>query len=347
MDGSAAVGRRSGEHEWSGSLSGQRVCRAAVADGEVQGLRGGAEPSRGRRVAPSEFKAVRESQGLKLAEVAERMGIDPPALSRLETGKMLNPTLATLHKWAEALEQKLDVDLSPLRGAVMKFHDCKEEALRRRIEFYGFQCSWCGNRPGKDFHHIQPECAGGSYEWSNLMWVCKTCHGLLDDFCSKHWDDPEQQARMREIRSCSIDATFQVCEGTINKRTSEERWNFGNVFEMGKTGKTTDAPRTADKLWQDLHETKKYMKIDSFLCLEYLRQFVAHRGEPTHCVGMDGKGPVVIAAPSLEALLERASELLSQDHQRHETGTREEARQAYNDYKRSEDEFFHTVFRPS
>src|SRR5262249_49106526 len=59
------------------------------------------------------FKAVRESQGRTLAEVAERMGIDAPALSRLETGKMLNPTLATLLKWAEALGQKLDVALSP------------------------------------------------------------------------------------------------------------------------------------------------------------------------------------------------------------------------------------------
>src|SRR5438445_13719399 len=58
------------------------------------------------------FKAVRENQGLTLAQVAERMAIDPPALSRLETGKMLNPTLATLHKWAEALGQQLDVDLS-------------------------------------------------------------------------------------------------------------------------------------------------------------------------------------------------------------------------------------------
>jgi len=58
------------------------------------------------------FKTVRESQGLTLAEVAERMGIDAPALSRLETGKVMNPTLATLHKWAEALGQKLDVDLS-------------------------------------------------------------------------------------------------------------------------------------------------------------------------------------------------------------------------------------------
>ena len=59
------------------------------------------------------FKAVREGRGLTLAEVAERMGIDAPALSRLETGKMLNPTLATLHKWAEALGQQLNVDLSP------------------------------------------------------------------------------------------------------------------------------------------------------------------------------------------------------------------------------------------
>lgn len=59
------------------------------------------------------LKAVRESQGLTLAEVAQRMGIDAPALSRLETGKVLNPTLATLYKWAEALGQKLDVDLSP------------------------------------------------------------------------------------------------------------------------------------------------------------------------------------------------------------------------------------------
>ena len=58
------------------------------------------------------FKAARENQGLTLAEVAGRMEVDPPALSRLETGKMLNPTLATLHKWAEALGQKLHVDLS-------------------------------------------------------------------------------------------------------------------------------------------------------------------------------------------------------------------------------------------
>ena len=58
------------------------------------------------------FKAVREGLGLTLAEVADRMEINAPALSRLETGKVLNPTLATLHKWAEALGRKLAIDLS-------------------------------------------------------------------------------------------------------------------------------------------------------------------------------------------------------------------------------------------
>ena len=57
------------------------------------------------------FKAAREYQHLTLAEVAARMGIDAPALSRLENGKMLNPTLATLFNWAEALGQKLEVGL--------------------------------------------------------------------------------------------------------------------------------------------------------------------------------------------------------------------------------------------
>jgi DNA-binding XRE family transcriptional regulator len=60
----------------------------------------------------TQLKAARESQGRTLAEVAEKMGMDAPALSRLETGKTLNPTLATSHKWAEALGRKLQVDLT-------------------------------------------------------------------------------------------------------------------------------------------------------------------------------------------------------------------------------------------
>jgi transcriptional regulator with XRE-family HTH domain len=57
------------------------------------------------------FASDRKAGLLTRAEVAERMAIDPSALSRLETGKMLNPALATLHKWAEALGRKLKMDL--------------------------------------------------------------------------------------------------------------------------------------------------------------------------------------------------------------------------------------------
>ena len=64
-------------------------------------------------IANAVCRAVREGQGRTLAEAADRMGVDAPPLSRLETGKMLNPTIATLYKWAEALGQKLEVNFSP------------------------------------------------------------------------------------------------------------------------------------------------------------------------------------------------------------------------------------------
>jgi transcriptional regulator with XRE-family HTH domain len=80
----------------------------------------------------AKFKASRESQGLMLAEVAERMGMDAPALSRLETGKVLNPTLATLYKWAEALGQQLDVHVSNMN----------EEEHRGIFAHYGAAASW-------------------------------------------------------------------------------------------------------------------------------------------------------------------------------------------------------------
>jgi hypothetical protein len=234
-----------------------------------------------------------------------------------------------------------------VEGEAMKFIDSEEGALRRRIQFYGYQCGWCGNRPGRDFHHIQPEAAGGSDEWDNLIWVCETCHTLLDEFCRKHWNDPDQQEKMREVRSFSIATTFQFCEGTINKKKSTEQWNFGNIFEMGKAGKTTEVPRTADDMWKDLYETKKYMKIDRYLCLRYLLELALYKGEPVLASRHDDERPVVIAAPTLDVLLEKAKELQGEQTRYKQSGTVDEARE----YKRREDEledtFFHTVFRPS
>jgi hypothetical protein len=49
------------------------------------------------------LKKNRESQGLSLADVARRCGSDPSAISRLENGVYLNPTLDTLYRYAAAI----------------------------------------------------------------------------------------------------------------------------------------------------------------------------------------------------------------------------------------------------
>ncbi len=49
------------------------------------------------------LKTQREAKGLSLADVAERCGIDRSAVSRLENGVYLNPTLDTLYRYAAAI----------------------------------------------------------------------------------------------------------------------------------------------------------------------------------------------------------------------------------------------------
>jgi DNA-binding XRE family transcriptional regulator len=53
------------------------------------------------------LKATREAAGLTLADVSARCGIDQPALSRLENGHTLNPTLDTLWRYAAAVGKRL------------------------------------------------------------------------------------------------------------------------------------------------------------------------------------------------------------------------------------------------
>ncbi len=59
---------------------------------------------------------ARNRAGLTQAEVAERMGTKTPAVARLESGggrKKHSPSLATLHKYAEAVGCRLDIKLIP------------------------------------------------------------------------------------------------------------------------------------------------------------------------------------------------------------------------------------------
>jgi hypothetical protein len=53
------------------------------------------------------LKKERETQGLTLAVLSERAGIDQAALSRLETGSHGNPTLDTLYRIALALGKEI------------------------------------------------------------------------------------------------------------------------------------------------------------------------------------------------------------------------------------------------
>jgi len=62
-------------------------------------------------IALSALRAERERQGLSLSEVSERSGIDRATISRLETGKVPNPTVGTLRDLARALNKRLSWSL--------------------------------------------------------------------------------------------------------------------------------------------------------------------------------------------------------------------------------------------
>jgi ribosome-binding protein aMBF1 (putative translation factor) len=55
------------------------------------------------RQAVFALKKARETAGLSLADVAERCAIDKAALSRIESGQNINPTVSTLCRYAHAL----------------------------------------------------------------------------------------------------------------------------------------------------------------------------------------------------------------------------------------------------
>jgi DNA-binding XRE family transcriptional regulator len=53
------------------------------------------------------LRRERERQGLSLTDMAERTGIDRATISKLETGKLANPTIGTLRIYAKALGRRL------------------------------------------------------------------------------------------------------------------------------------------------------------------------------------------------------------------------------------------------
>lgn len=60
------------------------------------------------------LKQERERRGLSLAEMSERSGLDKAMISRLENGKILNPTVTTLWKYADAVGMTLRLSADKL-----------------------------------------------------------------------------------------------------------------------------------------------------------------------------------------------------------------------------------------
>ncbi len=90
---------------------------------EIQRIRNAPKPleTTGEKIHSASYNAIlklltalrarREELGLSQSELAARMGIESSALCRLETFKVLNPTIWTLMQWAEALDCSIGLDL--------------------------------------------------------------------------------------------------------------------------------------------------------------------------------------------------------------------------------------------
>jgi ribosome-binding protein aMBF1 (putative translation factor) len=61
----------------------------------------------------AKIRRERERQGLSLSDLERRTGIKGANLSKLETGKHFNPTIATMETLASALGMRVVLDLEP------------------------------------------------------------------------------------------------------------------------------------------------------------------------------------------------------------------------------------------
>ncbi len=75
-------------------------------------------------------RKAREDRGLSLSEVAERMGTDHAAVSRLESGRQANPTVNTVMRYVEAIGLRVAWGLAERDDAPVPRGEGRE---RRRV----------------------------------------------------------------------------------------------------------------------------------------------------------------------------------------------------------------------
>jgi transcriptional regulator with XRE-family HTH domain len=75
-------------------------------------------------------RKAREARGLTVSEVAQKMGVDHAAVSRLESGKQANPTVNTVMRYVEAIGLRVAWALAERDDAPVPRG---EERARRRV----------------------------------------------------------------------------------------------------------------------------------------------------------------------------------------------------------------------
>lgn len=65
------------------------------------------------RMLTAQLRLMRERHGLSLANISERSGLTRAAISRLENGWNLNPTLDTLFRYAAAVGAEVAFSVTP------------------------------------------------------------------------------------------------------------------------------------------------------------------------------------------------------------------------------------------
>ena len=77
-------------------------------------MRASGPPARPFRELIAALRAERERQGLSLADVADRTGMDRAAIHKLEIGLNSNPTHATLTRYASRLGTRIEWHLKTI-----------------------------------------------------------------------------------------------------------------------------------------------------------------------------------------------------------------------------------------
>jgi ribosome-binding protein aMBF1 (putative translation factor) len=77
-------------------------------------VRASGPPARPFRELVAALRAERERQGLSLADLAQRTGMDRAAIHKLEIGLNSNPTHATLTRYASALGARIEWHLTTI-----------------------------------------------------------------------------------------------------------------------------------------------------------------------------------------------------------------------------------------